>query len=342
MSLVGLNVSFEDAGIDLQPTNHSESYDDEDDEEQSAHPCVTPKGPAELLFFCDLPTHTISAAALAQQIHNARGQRSRSSARSYTTDGDDFATAAGTVSSDMLFSPPSASNHGTNDVSPSSSKSLFSERSSSSIDDDGANADDSHQHRSPSMMFHQDVLTQTCVSTTMNNHRHHHEQDEIFQDSRMTTTPAKKFFPTEAPQHVDAAEKVYDTAKNVWAWGKGVGIIKPFLNLAEHLADKAASATGNTLESVDGIVIDQLHGFDDNLLNPAIAALVGILLNAAGKSEEVLKPLLIPLLLQFKLIKKDGEAVTAAVAEKVTTPMKKETPEVTPDVVAFASPIATE
>lgn len=132
--------------------------------------------------------------------------------------------------------------------------------------------------------------------------------------SAATNIINKKFIPTEAPQHVDAAEKVYDTAKGVWAWGKGVGIIKPFLGIAEQIAGKAVGATGNTLEGIDGMVIDQLHGLDDNLLNPAIATLVGILLGAASKSEEVLMPILLPMLKQLKLIK-----------------FSAETPEVTPD-----------
>jgi hypothetical protein len=319
MSLVGLNVSFDDAGIDLQPTNHSDSYEDEDeDDDQCGHHCVTPKGPAELLFFSDLPTQTISAAALAQQIHISQSQP-WASGRSFVTDADDFATAAGTVSSDMMvFSPaPTTTTTSSNNNSPSSSKSPFSDTSSTIA------ADSSYQQT----MFHKDVLAhQTYTVATIR----YHEQEELFQDSNMTTPSiAKKFLPAEAPQHADAAEKVYDTAKNVWAWGKGMNIIKPLLNITEVLASKALSTTGNTLEGVDGIVIDQLHGLDDNVLNPAIAAVIGILLGAVGKSEEILKPILLPLLIKFKLIKMDAEVTTTTVAAS-----KKETPEITPDIVA--------
>lgn len=285
MSLVGLNVSIDTAGGVSFEGN--DSYDEVDRDEQ--HPSVTPPSAAELLFLSDLPTQSISAAALAQQIHISHSQRS-----GYSVATEDFATAAGTVSSDMMLLSPAP----TSNCSPSSNKSPLS---------DTSEGDESFLRNS---IFSKDVLTQNYSIT---------EQEDEFQDSRMSSTSTnQKFFPTEAPQHVDAAEKVYDTAKGVWAWGKGVGIVKPFLGIAEGIAGKVADMTGNTLEGVDGIVVDKLHGLDDNLLNPAIAAIVGILLNAAGKSEDVLKPILLPVLKQFKLIKETAENPELTTAPGVT------------------------
>lgn len=124
----------------------------------------------------------------------------------------------------------------------------------------------------------------------------------------MSSAPTpKKFFPTEAPTHVDAAEKVYDTAKNVWAWGKGVGVIKPFLNITENVAGSVVGMAGSNLETLDGGIIDKLHGIDDNVLNPAIATIVGALLNAAGSTEDVVKPIIINLLKPLGLIKDSAE-----------------------------------
>jgi hypothetical protein len=310
MSLVGLNVSFDGAGIDLEPTTNSGSSDNDDLVEvhqqyskEDHHPCVTPPGPAEMLFMCNLPTQIISAAALAQQIHIAHSQRS---AGTSTLASDDFCTAVSTAASsspDMTLLSPTC----TFNDSPSSNNkdSPFSNGSSST-------APSLYQRN----IFPKDVLTQTFTTTIQD----HQEEEDRFLDATMTTTQSfptisKKIFPPEAPQHVDAAEKVYDTAKSVWAWGKGVGIIHPILGMAEHVASKAVGTTGQTMEGIDGIVIDQLHGLDDQFLNPAIAALVGLLLQAAGKSEEILMPILLPMLIQFKLIKVNAE-----------------TPEVTPDV----------
>ena len=54
--------------------------------------------------------------------------------------------------------------------------------------------------------------------------------------------------------HVDAAEKVYDNVKGVWAWGKGVVVFSPFMGMAEGIAGKVVEMAGSNLEEVDGCV----------------------------------------------------------------------------------------
>lgn len=137
--------------------------------------------------------------------------------------------------------------------------------------------------------YHKDVLSRNYETTTM------------------SSTTNKKIFPTEAPQHVDAAEKVYDTAKGIWAWGKGINVVKNVLELTEGGAKNIVGMTGNTLEGLDGGITDQLHGIDDNILNPAIAVVVSHLLNFAGKAEDVVGPVVVQVLKPLGLIKESAE-----------------------------------
>jgi len=118
-------------------------------------------------------------------------------------------------------------------------------------------------------------------------------------------TPEKK---TEDQTHLDAAEHVYEGAKGAWAWGKGVPVFSPFMGLAETVAGKALEITGTTLEDVDqNLITPQLKNLDNGVINPAIEAVVGIVLGAAGKTEDIIKPLIITILSPFGLIKNEAE-----------------------------------
>ena len=204
---------------------------------------------------------------------------------------DDFQTAVGSTrdlddDDDMEFQPPVP----------------VSSRSSDTLT---PFADDSDNDSYEADFFQQDILSRSHPVP---------RNDDIFLDTMSTATMkpttsagSKKFVPKDAPAHVDAAEKVYDTAKGVWAWGKGVGVLSPFLGLAEATASKAVSMTGNSLESLDGAVLDQLHGLDESVLNPAIKTIVGALLNAAGGAEDFLKPVIIGILKPLGLIKDTAE-----------------------------------
>lgn len=128
--------------------------------------------------------------------------------------------------------------------------------------------------------------------------------------------------------HFDVAEHVYEGAKGVWAWGKGVAIFKPFLGIAEAVAGKVAGVVGTSLEDIDGTIKPKLHEFDDGILNPSIAKIVEIILSTASKGDETLRPIIEAILKPLGIIKiEDGEAEVAPEYKKpeVTEPA----PEVT-------------
>jgi hypothetical protein len=307
MSLVGSEVNV---SIDMEhPTIVSNDDEDLDHEEDAylhslpgrfgvdPHPSLTPPRPAEMLFV-GVDTQFISAAALAQQIHN---NRRRNSFQSVAT--EDFASATGwsSVVSPRPMTPTSAT-----------SNSHYYSSYSHSFDDEQFND-----------VFQKDVLSKNHQPIIAHSTP---EEETLFRDTMMGTkattatipvTGPKKTFPESSSAttsasgsagpdlYVDAAEKVYDTAKGVWAWGKGVIIFSPFLGIAEAVAGKVADMTGNTLESVDHIVVDQLHAIDDRILNPAIRKLVETLVGAAGKTEETLKPVIAALLKPFGILIKN-------------------------------------
>lgn len=288
MSLVG-------SEIDVSPDNDKYSHRRvvSDDaftprgQPEDAHPPPSPLRPAEHLFLSNLDTQHISAAALAQQIHQSHRLSSGWTGTSVAT--DDFATAVGD-GDDSFFGS----------VVPQPISVRHSDILSPFADDESEDESDSYES-----IFKKDVLSRNYSPSTLS--------EVVFQDAKMVaptpTTPAtaSKFFPTEAPTHVDAAEKVYDTAKGVWAWGKGVMVFRPFLGLAEGVAGKLVSMVGSNLETLDGAVVDQLHGLDDKILNPAISSIVGTLLGAVGKTEDVFKPMIIAILKPLGLIKERAE-----------------------------------
>lgn len=144
--------------------------------------------------------------------------------------------------------------------------------------------------------------------------------EEQFHDTNMSTSSTSS-------TKTDPAEKVYDTAKSVWGWGKSVTILSPFLGIAEGVAKKVASVAGTSLESVDGSIQQQLESLDGKYLNPAISAIVNMLMGTVNKSEEILKPFLQALLKPVGLIKKDAETPELTTTSKpalgsAATPVK--------------------
>lgn len=75
-----------------------------------------------------------------------------------------------------------------------------------------------------------------------------YSRDPVPKETPMTST-------NDETMHIDAAEKVYDTAKGVWAWGKGIVIFSPFMGIAEGMVGKFAEIAGTTLEELDGHVM---------------------------------------------------------------------------------------
>lgn len=254
------------------------------------HSTLSPPRPAERLFLLDIPTQTVSAAVLAEQIHLESS--SRRGSMSVQTDASGWVTAAGELENDSLLLDASPTFPPISTLSSDTVNTFFSE-----TDDD-----DSAYER----LFKKDILSRKIRDLS-------DVDEETYLDSDMTTpstsssSSSTKFFPTEVPQHVDAAEKVYDTVKGVWMWGKGVTVFKPFLGVSEAIAGKVASLVGSDLVSVDDAVVHKLHAIDDSMLNPAIAAILGLLLGAAGKTEDALKPLLLSILKPLGLIKETSE-----------------------------------
>lgn len=265
------------------------------------HPPPSPPRAVERLFFSNLETQTISAAALAQQIHLSHRQFTNSLggwSPGLTVNTDDFATASGWVTAadeeNDSFFDGSITPHIVS--ARSDTLTLFSE------------SDDEHSDCYKKNFFQADFLKPQTTTPTANK-----MSSSIISTPTIAAAPAtssdnkNKIFPTEAPQHVDAAEKVYDTAKGVWAWGKGISIVNPFLGIAETIAGKLIGMSGSDLSGVDGLVTEKLHSLDDKVLNPAIAVILGAVLGAAGKTEDVFKPFIVALLKPLGLIKTTAE-----------------------------------
>lgn len=54
-----------------------------------------------------------------------------------------------------------------------------------------------------------------------------------------------------------------------------------------------------------------MHGLDDNVLNPAIKAVVETVLGAVGKSEEIIKPILMTVLQPLGLIQSEDQTTSS-------------------------------
>ena len=114
---------------------------------------------------------------------------------------------------------------------------------------------------------------------------------------------------------VDAASHVYEGVKNVWSWGKEQVILSSFLGITEAIAGKVVGVIGTDLEEIDNNIKPQLVNLDSSILNPAIRAILGVIMNAAGKSQDFVKPIVFSILKPMGVIK-DKEIV----APKLTNP----------------------
>ena len=97
--------------------------------------------------------------------------------------------------------------------------------------------------------------------------------------------------PTTDPSHFDVAEHVYEGAKGVWAWGKGIVVFKPFMGIAEGVSNKVLGIAGTSLQGLDNEITPKLADIDNSLLNPAIAKIVGVIMSTFSKGEDTLGPL---------------------------------------------------
>lgn len=118
--------------------------------------------------------------------------------------------------------------------------------------------------------------------------------------------------------NVDAAEHIYEGAKNAWGWGKEQMVISTFLGITEAIAGKVVSVVGTDLEEIDGNIKPKLGELDSNIINPAVRAILGIVLQAAGKSEDIFKPIVVSILKPIGLIK-DKDSVAPELTNTRTT-----------------------
>ena len=266
MSLVGSEVEFGKKTDNGSPGRFGRKqrpsdpvvipYDEEDAAVEDCHPPPTPPRPAESLFLgAELQTQSISAAALAQQIHFVHRSPSTSMVSLNT---DDFCSVSEFPSD---FGRTSISRNTTDDEA------------------DGITAYPSQQQSSiPESPFGNDALTRDLHSNPTN-------KSDKFQDT-MTDTSSKNEF--------DAATHTYHAAKGIWSWGGVAG------KVVEVVA-------GASLQTVDESVEHQLHNLDDGVLNPAVAAIVAVLLGAADKTKGVVDPIIQTLLKPLDMIKSKPE-----------------------------------
>jgi hypothetical protein len=129
--------------------------------------------------------------------------------------------------------------------------------------------------------------------------------DETYQDTMSQPVQAKAV--NEGP---NAAQVVYEKAKDIWSWGKGLPIVGFFEGVTESVAAKAVSIAGTSLEGIDSAVKPHLAGLDTSYLNPAIEAIVKMIMGGVSKAETIVGAILPAVLGPVGLIeaeKKDEE-----------------------------------
>jgi transcription termination factor NusB len=131
---------------------------------------------------------------------------------------------------------------------------------------------------------------------------------EYEEDPKMSST-------TTTVEKVDAASHVYEGVKTAWGWGKEQAVISTLLGITEAIAVKVVSVIGTDLEEIDNNIKPQLVNLDSSILNPALKAILTVIMNAAGKSEDFVKPIVVSILKPMGLIK-DKETV----APELTNP----------------------
>lgn len=277
-----------------------------------SHRSLTPPSAAESLFLPGLPTNTISAMALAAQIHERH--RPLSFAGSVLT--GDYQTANG--------SPETERDDGDLSSLLEHPRVVLPQFYSFPTDTINMNKSSSSQF----LCSYPEEDNPFAKDFVVHARQQPHISYEEFKEDNFQDTMSE-------PMHIDPAEKVYDTAKGVWAWGKGIVIFSPFMGLAENLAGKIVETAGSTLAQVDSTIIDKLHGLDDGILNPAVETLVKTVMGAAHKTEDFVKPIILALLKPIGLIK---DTPTTTTTTTTSTPLKKPmAPAVAPEVTSYAA-----
>jgi hypothetical protein len=273
---------------------------------EDVHLPASPAGPAERLFFTEmLSTNSISATALAQQIH----QSHRSLIQSVTT-------GASVYTDDFVSAHAGGSHFSENaadfDDNADSNQNYYRSNDDGLTPFDFDATPPDEKTKSP---FDSDVLAFTNTTSKSLPNQNKSRETEFHDTIENMSTSA-----TETTMHVDPAEKAYDAAKGVWAWGKGVFFMKPFLGIAEGVAGKFVSMAGSSLEDIDHSIMPRLQEWDDSLLNPVIQKLVDTIMGAVHKSEDIFKPVVFAILKPIGLIKEDGTKKTPSDPELTAKP----------------------
>ena len=259
-----------------------------DEDPEFYHPPLSPAGGAESLFLAGLATSHISANAIASQLRTTRGSSSINGGSMASA--DEFLTCVSSFDYDIESLPSSTEDDYLNNTKTIPELDSETDEEEETYNNNNKMAAKSKVSKATPTPLPPKPVLATATTTS----------------SSTTTTPNAK---------PDAATSVYEGAKGVWAWGKGVPVFSPFMGAAEVVAGKALEVAGTNLEDVDGNLIKpQLTNLDTAILNPAIEAVVGIVLGTAGKTEEIFQQIISSLMAPFS---------------KMITEQDEETPEVT-------------
>jgi len=258
------------------------SFDQEDDSPRTSEP-LSPAGGAESLFLAGLTTSQLSKDALSNTLHLAHrfppSVRSISAASVRSAMTDDFHSCADFSTDDnLLFLDPSLDDAEEED------------------NDDDDDLDDDNTAFFSFFTSRNRQQQARSVMTSGSNRRKKTRGGAIMEPTATSPTALGHIIvPEEADP--DMAGKVYEKAKDVWAWGKTVPLVSIGLGISEAVAQKAASMAGTNLEKLDrDFIKPQLVTLDAEFLAPVVKAVV-----------EYAKPIVIKFLSPFGLIKNEAE-----------------------------------
>jgi hypothetical protein len=117
----------------------------------------------------------------------------------------------------------------------------------------------------------------------------------------------------ESTPEFDVVDHVYEGAKSVWSFGKGIIVFKPFMGVAEGVATKVLSITTgvSSLEDADKGIKCALSGVDKEFIDPAILQLWSLLEPIIGKGDDVLKTVMGFVSKDTPLLEAEEETVAA-------------------------------
>jgi hypothetical protein len=149
-----------------------------------------------------------------------------------------------------------------------------------------------------------------------------------------TTTAAKDSKPK-----FDVVENVYEGAKSIWAFGKGIIVFKPFMGVAEGAATKVLGMTTgvSSLEDADKHIKSTLAGVDQEFIDPAILKLWSMIEPIIGKGDEVFKMVFETVVKKVPMLEGDKSSEAAAPPSVVKESEEATSPETsTPAVTTVA------